>query len=601
VTVSGSVQVSGASAQDFTQKVKYTVTNPENANLTRDYWVQCRMVQNTSSYAAITAFGFYNEDNPGVGLAQPLAAKIDQATGRITVYAPVGSGLTEKIISPRFTATGQVSVNGSAQVSGGSARMFDAPVTYTVIAPNGNNRRDYSVSVRELKSPIYVNCDALGYNDGTSWENAFISLKAACEAAGEFPEAMPKEIWIAAGTYTPGNTYYDYFPLTANTSYIGGFAGHETDKNQRNIAANTVTLCGQGILYVPDGYFYTMFRPVYTGSIFNHAPINGDLTFENLHLKDCGDPIHITSYPIENCIRGNVVINGIVVSGISNGIGVESYSGGLRISNSICNIVKFASYSSKTEQVIIEDSVFEGDTYVSIGIADWLSTPLNVEIRNTRVNTRWGVFLKASNVLIDRVDIASSIDSGLYIRRANTVKISNSNIRDSSRTQADYVTVYPDQHTVGLHGWEGGGTSIQCNGTTEITNTTIERVEACNGGGIYYCYSGGVYDDLPGTGSGGGSLTLRGVTIRNANALYKLSTWNPCGYGGGLYFYSNGRLNIIDSTFENCTSEVNNGAIYCYSSNNSITGSRFINCTSPGSFKVLDESKFSTRDYVITP
>jgi hypothetical protein len=86
VTVNNSVQVSGASAQDFTRQVKYTVTNPEYPALSRDYWVQTRMLQDTSSYAAITSFGFYNEDNPGLGLAEPLIAKIDQTTGKITVY-----------------------------------------------------------------------------------------------------------------------------------------------------------------------------------------------------------------------------------------------------------------------------------------------------------------------------------------------------------------------------------------------------------------------------------------------------------------------------------------------------------------------------------
>jgi len=68
-----------------------------------------------------------------------------------------------------------------------------------------------------------------------------------------------------------------------------------------------------------------------------------------------------------------------------------------------------------------------------------------------------------------------------------------------------------------------------------------------------------------------------------------------------LYFYSNGKLNIIDTIMENCQSEVNNGAIYTYSSNNTISNSRFIGCSSPGSFKVLDASRFNSGGYTITP
>jgi hypothetical protein len=102
------------------------------------------------------------------------------------------------------------------------------------------------VRVQELNTRLYVDRDAAGLNNGASWADAFINLRAACETAALFPDHVPREIWIAGGTYTPSQTGDPaaYFPLTPNTSYIGGFAGGETGKGQRSPAANPVVISG---------------------------------------------------------------------------------------------------------------------------------------------------------------------------------------------------------------------------------------------------------------------------------------------------------------------------------------------------------------------
>jgi hypothetical protein len=100
--------------------------------------------------------------------------------------------------------------------------------------------------VQELNTRLYVDRDAAGLNNGASWADAFINLRAACEAAALFPDHVPREIWIAGGTYTPSQTGDPaaFFPLTPNTSYIGGFAGWEAGKGQRSPAANPVIISG---------------------------------------------------------------------------------------------------------------------------------------------------------------------------------------------------------------------------------------------------------------------------------------------------------------------------------------------------------------------
>lgn len=91
----------------------------------------------------------------------------------------------------------------------------------------------------------YVDQDATGNNDGSSWENAFTSLHDALEVY------QPNdEIWVAEGTYLPQqpsawpgdpkNTFYLY----QNVKLYGGFNGTETQLSQRDPAAHETILSG---------------------------------------------------------------------------------------------------------------------------------------------------------------------------------------------------------------------------------------------------------------------------------------------------------------------------------------------------------------------
>jgi predicted outer membrane repeat protein len=90
-------------------------------------------------------------------------------------------------------------------------------------------------------SVIYVRAAASGANTGADWANAYTDLQSALAAA-----ASGAEIWVAAGTYKPtsGASRAVSFAMKDGVALYGGFAGTETLRSQRNVAANPTVLSG---------------------------------------------------------------------------------------------------------------------------------------------------------------------------------------------------------------------------------------------------------------------------------------------------------------------------------------------------------------------
>jgi len=87
---------------------------------------------------------------------------------------------------------------------------------------------------------IYVNINAQGANDGSSWANAFTSLHNALLVAGNRNIDADSindvsEIWVAQGIYrNDGVSRNDAYFLLPNVGIYGGFVGGENKRNKRN-------------------------------------------------------------------------------------------------------------------------------------------------------------------------------------------------------------------------------------------------------------------------------------------------------------------------------------------------------------------------------
>lgn len=85
----------------------------------------------------------------------------------------------------------------------------------------------------------YVNAAVPG-GDGSSWSEAFNDLQSALAFAN-----AGDEVWVAAGIYTPSNSDATAsFALAPGVALYGGFAGGETDREQRDWIANETILSG---------------------------------------------------------------------------------------------------------------------------------------------------------------------------------------------------------------------------------------------------------------------------------------------------------------------------------------------------------------------
>ncbi len=92
---------------------------------------------------------------------------------------------------------------------------------------------------------LYVQKDAVGGNNGTSWTDAYNDLLAALAIASA-PGNAVTEIWVAGGTYHPSadGDRTAAFALLNGIAIYGGFAGSETSLDERNPLSHATILSG---------------------------------------------------------------------------------------------------------------------------------------------------------------------------------------------------------------------------------------------------------------------------------------------------------------------------------------------------------------------
>jgi len=146
---------------------------------------------------------------------------------------------------------------------------------------------------------IYVNDDANGLNDGTSWADAYKHLQSALEVAdGKLGDL----IWVAEGIYTPGTNRTDSFAMKNGVTIYGGFPDIlDADLTDRNPSAYDTILSGD------------IGTPV--------------------HKQ--GNCYHVFYHPSSMTLNSTSVLDGFTITGgYADGGGADSFGGGMYNSGS---------------------------------------------------------------------------------------------------------------------------------------------------------------------------------------------------------------------------------------------------------------------------
>ena len=295
-----------------------------------------------------------------------------------------------------------------------------------------------------LSQVIFVNKNAVGLNNGTSWENAYTDLSNAINNTSN------GEIWVAKGVYNPSTDKAGAIPtdeklktfrLKINIAIYGGFDGTESSLNQRNWKNNPTVLSGD-------------------------IGIVGDET-DNIRHVVYAEYIHLDS---------NTILDGLT---ISDGYSYDEYFGEEDGAGIFVNQTSSGSFILKN--CIIENNSSFGN---GGGLCVTSCSPIieNNIFRNNKAFNGGAIYLYYSNAVISKNQIidnkvdnyenlglgSSSLSGGgIYVSSYSSPEISNNLIKNN------------------FAGLEGGGLAIKTNYHTVFKNNIVEENTSEKGGGIF--------------------------------------------------------------------------------------------------------------------
>ena len=397
---------------------------------------------------------------------------------------------------------------------------------------------------------IYVRANAEGLNDGSSWTHAYVDLQDALAASD-----TGDEIWVAAGTYVPGDVRDVTFQLKERVAVYGGFSGAEQTLDERDWMSNTTTLSGDvlgndGLDF--EGYEDNVYH-VIAGA--NHAILDGFLIMS-------GNPPHFPS-------------------GIAKGGMINVFSSPIVVN---CTFTRHSGdgIANRYSSPLIEDSVFEDNG--GFGVSNDSASP-RIRRSTLRRNGAGGLYNQSSSPLIEDCVFEQNQNSGMVNNESSptvTNCIFHSNLaqfgagmNNSSSSPTLTRCFFADN----IAGWSGGGMYNTKTSLPRLTNCRFVGNSAdSDGGGIYSSGSSSpllidcefrlnTADD-----SGGGLYNFASSPVMS-NCIF---SQNNAGKTGGGMYSTNSSLSVITNcSFLDNSAGAGGGMYNNYGSSPSISNTTF--------------------------
>ena len=425
-----------------------------------------------------------------------------------------------------------------------------------------------------LGNTIYVDIDATGSDNGTTWNHAYNDLQDAINAA-----AVGDIIWVAQGTYLPQRDHTGnlspadprdkVFYLNKDIVILGGFDGSESDFKQRDIENNVTRL-------------------------------SGDIGVATDSADNC---YHVL---MTSTLGKNASIDGFTIShGNADGSGSISF-GGTIYRNLGGGLTDYNSTRAKMNNLTISENYAEGGGGIYM-LYSWIHFH-KCTIHNNTSKNGGGLFSEYTNEVYTQTKIknnrasrgGTSSGGGLFCNFCKSAFYQSEFTKNTCDDEGGAAFLYnPSQvefpifehvkidsneasNGGGIHCFYSSSRLVDC----EITNNTatlggavynayagqpiiidglIADNQAQHGGGVYaigssYCFLvNTVVKSNNATFSGGGIYHSNGANIRLVNAIL---IDNSASYGGGIYA-TNSTPFYWNSTFYNNEASNLGGAIYC--------------------------------------
>ncbi|MCB9336498.1 MAG: right-handed parallel beta-helix repeat-containing protein [Lewinellaceae bacterium] len=405
-----------------------------------------------------------------------------------------------------------------------------------------------------LGNVLYVNANATGANNGTSWENAYTELQGALNN----PCPGITEIWVAAGTYKPtsGTDRTISFVMKNGLAFLGGFPNTGNPGiGDRNWTANVTILSGD---------------------------IDGDNTLAN-------NSYHVISNN-GNGLNNTAILDGFTITGgNADGTGIDIHGGGMYNAGSspTVNNCSFSGNSGVTGGGIsnsngssptVSNCSFSGNSVTTNGggMSNSYSAPTLTNCSfsgNSAANIGGGMYNLHSSPTIDTCsfsqDTAAFVGGAMYSAQSNVsmtgCQFTNNFAENGGAIYTHAVVGYTANHTL-------SGCSFTGNNATNAGGAIGSGFPNYFGTALFDCTNCIFSNNVSNNGSGGAFYTNRaGFNGKFTNCLFDSNQAQGAAVGdGGALGLHGGNCTVVNSTFVNNTSETEGGAISVYSSSSTL-------------------------------
>jgi parallel beta-helix repeat protein len=408
---------------------------------------------------------------------------------------------------------------------------------------------------------VYVDRNATGANDGSSWADAYTTIQVGIDYA----DVADDEVWVAQGTY------YEAIVMKSGVELYGGFNGTETERSERNWTTNVTTIDASTARNGSPAYHVVTMDSITTSTIdgFTITGSNANGSGDN---DKRGGGIFCYNLTESNTIAKNTVLTNSAT--LEGGAIFCHYSSPIIENNSISTNSATHTYYSNGGGVycyysspLIINNTISGNAANQWGggIYCYASSPTIEDNIISSNSAGWGggIYCQYSSPLIQNNAILGNsayLGSGIYCDKASSPAITNNAITEN--VALDFgggiycgfssLTITNNIVWGNSAGYEAGG--IYCGGDSLsiIMNNIILENSSANGGGIF-CVTG----SLP---------TIANNIISKNSAVYR---------GAGIFcWYSEPTItrNIISGN-----SAIDGSGIFCDHSlpiikNNTIVG-----------------------------